>query len=60
MVLERMNSLKRRFLLGIVHGVGTAIGATIIAAIIIYFLIQGLQAVGADWLLERINIPPLP
>ena len=44
--MEKHVSFSRRFLLGMVSGVGTAIGATIIASVIIFILVQFLQSVG--------------
>jgi len=46
--LEKQNSFKRRILLGILFGVGTAIGASIIASLIIltvarFFEVTGLK-----------------
>ncbi|EKE11042.1 MAG: hypothetical protein ACD_15C00151G0020 [uncultured bacterium] len=38
--MEKMNSFSRRFFLGIVFGVGSAIGASIIAATIVTALIN--------------------
>ena len=44
--IERINSPKRRFLLGVIAGVGTALGATIVAAPLIVALSNALTRVG--------------
>lgn len=44
--MERQNSIGWRLLLGIVAGFGTAIGATIVASIVLYILIQLFQSIG--------------
>jgi len=44
--LTRINSLKYRLLLGIVGGVGTAIGATVIAAILFVIISRVVMALG--------------
>ena len=36
--LDRQNSWARRFLLGIAGGVGTALGATVIAGVVLFML----------------------
>ncbi|PIR47859.1 hypothetical protein COV06_00450 [Candidatus Uhrbacteria bacterium CG10_big_fil_rev_8_21_14_0_10_50_16] len=46
--LEKQNSVKKRLLLGVVFGVGTAIGASIIASLIILILSQTLRVFGVD------------
>ena len=46
--LERQNSAKRRFLMGIVFGVGTAIGASIIASLIVILAVKALSVIGLD------------
>ncbi len=57
--LEKLNSWRRRLLLGIIHGVGTALGATIIAAIIIYLIVNAMRALGFEGLLEALNLEHL-
>jgi len=47
-VLESQNRYRRRFLMGIVFGVGTAIGASIIASILVLWFSWLLQVVGLD------------
>lgn len=37
---EKQNRISRRFLVGLVFGVGTAIGASVVATLIIFFLSQ--------------------
>lgn len=49
--VEKQNAMPRRFLLGIVQGVGASLGATVIAAIVIYWLVQILQSIGLEDLL---------
>lgn len=44
--LTRINSLRYRLLLGIVGGVGTAIGATVIAAILFVIISRLVMALG--------------
>ena len=44
--IVRINSPKRRFLLGVIAGVGTALGATIVAAPLIVALSNALTRVG--------------
>ncbi len=46
--LERQNSARRRFLMGLVFGVGTAIGASIIASAIIIFMVRAFSLIGFD------------
>ncbi len=43
--LSRQTSPKYRFFLGIVTGIGTALGASIIAAILFFFLSQFIKTV---------------
>lgn len=47
-IIKQTNSLKFIFLRGIANGVGTFIGATIVAAIAITFLVQILGALDID------------
>ncbi|MFH1404728.1 MAG: DUF5665 domain-containing protein [Patescibacteria group bacterium] len=54
--LSKLNSVKRKLLLGIVHGVGTAIGATVITAIIIYFVVSTLRILGLEGILDAIGL----
>ncbi|MBU0625323.1 hypothetical protein KKF05_03200 [Patescibacteria group bacterium] len=51
-VLEKQNKLSRRLFLGIVFGVGTAIGASIIASILILAFSRIMTAVGLDTLVD--------
>ncbi len=46
--LERQNSVKRRFFMGVVFGVGTAIGASLIASVIVLIMVRALSVVGLD------------
>jgi hypothetical protein len=46
--LERQNKLSRRLLLGVIFGVGTALGASIIASLIIFVLSQFMRVVGLE------------
>ena len=43
--LKLQNSAKRRFFLGIVSGVGSALGATIVASLVIILLSQVIKTV---------------
>jgi hypothetical protein len=51
--LERANSLKHVFWRGVISGIGTVIGATIVAAIGLTLAFKILQAVGIDQLLPE-------
>ncbi len=46
--LEKQNNPGARFILGIVFGVGTAIGASIIASLVLFGSAKVLQMVGFD------------
>ena len=46
--MKRRSSIFRRFLLGIVFGLGTAIGASVIATLAILFLREFLHSLGID------------
>ncbi len=46
--LERQNDFKRRFLVGVVFGLGTALGASIVASLIILSFSSLLSAFGLD------------
>jgi Domain of unknown function (DUF5665) len=46
--IKKVNSLKFIFLRGIANGVGTFIGATIVAAIVITLLVQVLNTLDID------------
>jgi len=46
--LERQNELRRRFMTGLVFGLGTAIGASIVASFLILAFTRILHAVGLD------------
>ena len=50
--VEKQNSYVQRFLLGIVGGIGTAIGATVIAGLVLVWLVQFLQTVGLEGLIQ--------
>ena len=49
--LMRSNRLFHRFLMGIAFGLGTALGASIIATIVILVLVNFLQITGLEMLL---------
>lgn len=55
--LERMTSFKYAFLLSIVRGVGTVLGATIVATIVFALLSWVTESIGGvpfiEWLLEE-------
>lgn len=44
--MERETSIGWRFLLGLVWGVGTAIGATIVATLLLFVLVKLFQSIG--------------
>lgn len=46
--LELQNSLKHKLLSGIVFGLGTAIGASIIASILLLASVRALRTLGVD------------
>jgi hypothetical protein len=46
-------SFSRRFLLGVVFGLGSALGATVIAAIVLIILSRALQVTGIDSALDQ-------
>ncbi len=48
-LLEKRVSFKRMFLLGVVHGLGTALGATIVAGIFIALMIKVIQTANISW-----------
>lgn len=50
--LEKQNNLSRRFVVGILFGVGTALGASLIATIIIVIFSRLVSGVGIDLLKE--------
>ena len=56
-MMRKQNSLRYRFFLGIVFGLGSAIGATVIAAVLIIGLSRLLAPVGVDVMsdLQRIR-----
>ncbi len=45
-LLEKQNKLSRRFLFGLFFGIGTALGATSVGGITIYFISKILEAAG--------------
>jgi hypothetical protein len=51
--VEKQNAMPRRFLLGIVSGIGTAIGATAIAGIVLVWLVKFLQSLGLDQFIQH-------
>ncbi len=50
--LERQNSLGRRFLSGLVFGLGSVLGAAIFGALAVYVVTQILQSVGWESLIQ--------
>ena len=50
--LEKQNSLRRRLVVGVVFGVGTAIGASVIATVIIVATAKLLAPIGVDLVSE--------
>ena len=50
--LEKQNSFRRRLLTGITFGVGTAIGASVIATLIVIGTARLLAPIGIDFLSE--------
>ena len=47
-VQERRNKFSRRFYSGVVFGLGTALGASIIAAVVLYILSKIFQTIGLE------------
>ncbi len=56
MVIEKQNRLRWRFLYGLFFGVGSAIGATVIAGLIIYFASQVLDVVGMSSIIDPASL----
>jgi hypothetical protein len=58
-VTSKLASFKRRFLLGLIMGLGTAIGATILVALIVYSLTLfakfGIFPGFSEWIVETIT-----
>ena len=56
---SKLASLKRRFLIGLVMGIGTAIGATILVALVAYSLTLfakfGIFPGFSEWIVETIT-----
>ena len=50
-ILDKQNHLKRRFLLGLIFGLGTALGASVIASILVLSLSRLLSLAGIDSLI---------
>lgn len=46
--MEKQNKIQRKFFMGIVFGVGTAIGASIIASILVFTFVKTLGIIGFD------------
>jgi hypothetical protein len=46
--LEQQNLMRRRFMMGVIFGIGTAIGASLIASIVIVLLSRTLSVFGFD------------
>jgi hypothetical protein len=55
--LKKQNSVWRKLLSGIMFGAGTAIGATVVAAIVILIFMQTLQALGLGEFAEQAGLP---
>ncbi|MBU1348553.1 hypothetical protein KJ781_00600 [Patescibacteria group bacterium] len=49
---ERQNNLRRRFFLGVFFGLGTALGASIIASVLVYGLRNVLSVIGLERALQ--------
>jgi len=56
---RKLSSLKRRFLLGLVMGLGTVIGATILVTLVAYILTLfaklGIFPGFSEWIVEKIT-----
>jgi hypothetical protein len=52
-VLKLHISFGRRFLIGMMFGLGSALGATVIAAIVLLILSRVLQATGIDAVIDQ-------
>jgi len=48
--LKKANSPKRRFFLGIIFGVGTALGASVIAGVLVLLMARLLAPIGIDFM----------
>ncbi len=46
--MELQNSLRKKFLMGLLFGIGTALGASVIASILVLLFGQALQSFGID------------
>ena len=46
--MELQNSLRKKFLMGVTFGIGTALGASVIASILVLVFAQALQSLGLD------------
>jgi len=55
--LERVNTVSTKFFLGIVGGVGTAVGATIVAAILLYILSRVFEGTQLEMFIPQETIP---
>lgn len=53
--LERQNSNKHSFTRGVITGLGTAIGATIIAGIAITFIVRIMNSIGLTELITKLQ-----
>lgn len=54
-VIERQTGLGRRFLLGLLFGLGTALGASVVATVVILFMRLVLGYFGVDDPLQNTN-----
>lgn len=57
--LEKQNLARRKLLMGVIFGVGTAIGASIIASIVIVLLSRTFSAFGLDLNLLQEEVAPV-
>lgn len=48
LAMERQNSLRRKFAMGVLFGVGTALGASVIASILVLIFSSFLRSVGLN------------
>lgn len=55
--LEHVNRLSTKFFLGIIAGVGTALGATIVAAILLYILSRVFEGTQLEMFIPQEAIP---
>lgn len=58
-VLSRLNSPWRRLLLGVVSGLGSAIGAIVVAAFLFLWFSQLIEGTALEKALDRVGVPAI-